>query len=337
MDGPRNTLLWSGWFNQGFQPVLGVAAATAKLMGLDVNQIRMAFGNAASAMARGPQEPRQRHEVLHRGNAAMHGVMAAELAGLGFTANEDILDGDDGVARLLGREVGDPEKVLDGLGSWDMATRGSTMRLHASCGAGHWGQDALQQLLRRRPTDPDEIESIEVRLPAFLMPMLPYHQPRTGLEAKYSIEYDLAAIALDGRAGLHQYSDEAVNRPAAQELLTRVRYVPVEGDLREIKLESQVVLTLKDGTQAGRFGAPVPRQSAGSPDRGRGRRASSTSARRAWCPSAARSPSSTSATASTLWPACASWATPWVRPRCSERAARHLRAGPVRSTRSATF
>ena len=81
------------------------------------------------------------------------------------------------------------------------------------------------------------------------MPMLPYHQPRTGLEAKYSIEYDMAAIALDGRAGLHQYSDEAVNRPAAQELLTRVRYVPVEGDLREIKLESQVVLTLKDGTR----------------------------------------------------------------------------------------
>ena len=81
------------------------------------------------------------------------------------------------------------------------------------------------------------------------MPMLPYHEPRTGLEAKYSIEYDLAAIALDGRAGLHQYSDEAVNRPAARELMTRVRYVPVEGDVREIKLESQVVLTLKDGTR----------------------------------------------------------------------------------------
>ena len=81
------------------------------------------------------------------------------------------------------------------------------------------------------------------------MPMLPYHQPRTGLEAKYSIEYDLATIALDGRAGLHQYSDDAVSRPAAQDLLTRVRYVPVEGDLREIKLESHVVLTLKDGTR----------------------------------------------------------------------------------------
>lgn len=249
MDGPRNTLLWSGWFNQGFQPVLGVAAATAKLIGLDVSQTRMALGNAASAMAGVLKNRGSDTKSFTAGSAAMHGIMAAELAGLGFTANEDIIDGDDGVARLLGREVGDPEKVLDGIGSWDMATRGSTMRLHASCGAGHWGQDALQQLLRRRPTDPDDIESIEVRLPAFLMPMLPYHQPRTGLEAKYSIEYDLATIALDGRAGLHQYSDEAVNRPAAQELLTRVRYVPVEGDLREVKLESQVVLTLKDGTR----------------------------------------------------------------------------------------
>jgi 2-methylcitrate dehydratase PrpD len=133
MDGPRNTLLWSGWFNQGFQPVLGVAAAAARLMGLDVNQIRMAFGNAASAMAGVLKNRGSNTKSFTAGNAAMHGVMAAELAGLGFTANEDILDGDDGVARLLGREVGDPQKVLDGLGSWDMATRGSTRTRSSTC------------------------------------------------------------------------------------------------------------------------------------------------------------------------------------------------------------
>ena len=43
MDGHRNTLLWRGWFNQGFQPALGIAALTAKLMGLDVTQTRMAL------------------------------------------------------------------------------------------------------------------------------------------------------------------------------------------------------------------------------------------------------------------------------------------------------
>ena len=81
----------------------------------------------------------------------MHGVIGAELVAMGFTANEDILDGEIGVARMLGLEQGDPEKILDGLGDWDMATRGSTIRLHACCGAAHWSMDAMQHILRRRP------------------------------------------------------------------------------------------------------------------------------------------------------------------------------------------
>ena len=36
---------------------------------------------------------------------------------MGFTANVDILDGDDGVMRMIGQEVGDPEKVVEDLGS----------------------------------------------------------------------------------------------------------------------------------------------------------------------------------------------------------------------------
>jgi 2-methylcitrate dehydratase PrpD len=247
MDGPRNTLLWRGWFNQGFQPVLGVAALTSKLMGLDVTQTRMALGNAASAMAGVMKNRGSDTKSFTAGNAAMHGVIAAELVSLGFTANDDILDGDNGVARMMGLDVGDPQKVLDGLGRWEMATRGSTMRLHASCGAAHWGQDALQNIVRRRPTDPDEIDSITVSLPAFLMEMMPYHDPQTGLEGKYSIEYDLAAIALDGTAGMYQYTDEAVQRPLARQLMKRVQYLPVEGDLGNVKLESRVELKLKSG------------------------------------------------------------------------------------------
>ena len=273
MDGPRNTLLWSGWFNQGFQPVLGVAAATAKLIGLDVSQTRMALGNAASAMAGVLKNRGSDTKSFTAGSAAMHGIMAAELAELGFTANEDIIDGDDGVARLLGREVGDPEKVLDGLGSWDMATRGSTMRLHASCGAGHWGQDALQQLLRRRPTDPDDIESIEVRLPAFLMPMLPYHQPPDGSggEVQHRVRPRDHRARRESRAApvLRRRGEPArAHRTCSRGSGTsrsRATYA-------RVKLESHVVLTLKDGTTAGRIGPAVPRQSAGSAERGRGRR-----------------------------------------------------------------
>jgi 2-methylcitrate dehydratase PrpD len=247
MDGPRNTLLWRGWFNQGFQPVLGVAALTAKLLRLDTTQTRMALGNAASAMAGVMKNRGSDTKSFTAGNAAMHGVIAGELMALGFTANEDILDGDNGVARMMGLDVGDPEKILNGLGAWEMATRGSTLRLHASCGAGHWGQDALQKIVRRRAPNPDEIDTIVVTVPAFLMEMMPYHEPQTGLEGKYSIEYDLAAIALDGRAGMYQYTDEAVRRPEAQDLMKRVRCEPVEGDFGSVRLESRVELRLKSG------------------------------------------------------------------------------------------
>jgi len=246
--GPRgNELLNRGWFNQGFQPVLGVAALAGKLMGFDVRQMRMALGHAASTMAGILKNRGSDTKSFVAGNAAMHGIMAAELVALGFTANEDIIDGDIGVARLLGLDGGDPQKVLVGLGSWNMASNGSAIRLHACCGASHWSQDALQKILQRRPTAPGEIETIQVSINEFLMDMVPYHFPRTGLEAKYSLEYDLATIALDGRAGMHQYTDAMVQRPGAQALMKRVVCIPRAGDLGSAQLESRVVLKLKNG------------------------------------------------------------------------------------------
>jgi 2-methylcitrate dehydratase PrpD len=174
----------------------------------------------------------------------MHGVIAAELASTGFTADADILDGELGVARLLGLDAGDPHKMLDGLGSWDLATRGATIRLHACCGAAHWSMDAMQQIVRRRPVEPGDIEAITVEIPEFLTDMVPNHEPRTGLQGKYSLEYGVVAVVLDGRAGIHQYTDEAVSRPTAQELVGRVTTVPTNGSF-----ESRVVVTTRGGEQ----------------------------------------------------------------------------------------
>jgi 2-methylcitrate dehydratase PrpD len=244
--GPRgNELINRGWFNQGFQETLGVAALAAKLFKLDVPQTRMAIGHAASAMAGMMKNRGSDTKGFTAGSAAMHGVIAGELMAMGFTANDDILDGEIGVARMLGLEQGDAEKILDGLGSWDMATRGSTLRLHACCGAAHWSMDAMQHILRRRPTQPEEVDSIDVEINDFLVDMVPYHSPQTGLEAKYSLEYDLAAITLDGRAGIHQYTDAAVQRPEARMLMERVTTVPTSGGA----LGSRVVLKLKNGEE----------------------------------------------------------------------------------------
>ncbi len=247
LDGPRNTLLWRGWFNQGFQPALGVAAVASKIMGLGVDETRMALGNAASAMGGVMKNRGTDTKSFTAGNAALHGVMAAELIARGFTANLEILDGSDGVMRMMGLEVGDPSKVLDGLGTWDLAAKSSTIKLHASCAAGHWAQDAMQRIRARRPFTPNEIDAIVVEMPGFLMEMLPFHTPRSGLEAKYSIEYDVAAIALEGRAGVTQYGDDAVKRTEAEELMKRIQVIPIEGEFTAGTLQSRVILWLKNG------------------------------------------------------------------------------------------
>jgi 2-methylcitrate dehydratase PrpD len=241
--GPQgNELINRGWFNQGFQETLGVAALSARLLRLDVDQTRMALGHAASAMAGMMKNRGTDTKGFTAGSSAMHGVMAAELAALGFTANRDILDGDLGVARLLGLENGDPKKILEGLGSWDLASRGSSIRLHACCAAAHWSMDAMQKILREQPFEPEDVESIDVEIPAFLTDMVPFHEPTTGLEAKYSLEYDLATVVLDGRAGIHQYTDETARRPLARKLMERVKTVPKDGPL-----QSRVVVTLCGG------------------------------------------------------------------------------------------
>jgi 2-methylcitrate dehydratase PrpD len=242
-----NSLLVNGFFNQGFYPVFGVAALTGKLMGLDAWQIRMAFGNAATAMS-GLMKNRGSHsKAFTAGNAAMHGVMAAELASRGFTANEDIFDSDIGVARLMNLEYGEAEPMLQGLGDWHIANFSSSLRLHASCAAGHWSTDALLEILGDNKIDPAQIASIKATVNDFLMPSKPYHAPTTGLTAKYSVEYDLAATALDGRIGIAQFSDEAVMRPEVRELMEKVELELIAGDIGTVPLASTVTVTLDDG------------------------------------------------------------------------------------------
>ncbi|TMK54531.1 MAG: MmgE/PrpD family protein, partial [Actinobacteria bacterium] len=78
--GPAgNELVNRGWFNQGFQETLGVAALGAKLLNLDVMQTRMALGHAASAMAGMMKNRGSDTKGFTAGSAAMHGVIGAEL------------------------------------------------------------------------------------------------------------------------------------------------------------------------------------------------------------------------------------------------------------------
>jgi hypothetical protein len=53
--------------------------------------------------------------------------------------------------------------------------------------------------------------------------------PQTGLEGKFSIEYNAAALLLDGKVTLESFTDPMVMRPEVRAFMPKVKRVPMEG------------------------------------------------------------------------------------------------------------
>ena len=77
---------------------LGGAAASAKVLGLDTGQTQMALGIAASRTGGVTANTGTMVKSTHPGNAARMGAEAAILAGMGYTASEEVFESPVGYA-----------------------------------------------------------------------------------------------------------------------------------------------------------------------------------------------------------------------------------------------
>jgi 2-methylcitrate dehydratase PrpD len=94
---------------------------------------------------------------------------------------------------------------------------------------------------------------VEVRAPVTHLANLMYEDPRSALEARFSLEYGLAVALLTGNCTLADFTDEAALRPGVRALYPRIRRVAV--DKAEGEFPTQVEVSLKDGS---RFETSVP-------------------------------------------------------------------------------
>src|SRR5208282_4208919 len=91
-----------GFHSTGTAGTLGAAAAAAKLLELDRTHVERALGIAASEAAGLRENFGTMTKPFHAGRAAENGVVAAELAALGFTASLNGLEADRGFFRAAG-------------------------------------------------------------------------------------------------------------------------------------------------------------------------------------------------------------------------------------------
>ena len=248
----RHRVHEAGWHSTSVTGTIGATAAAANLRGLDVETTRVALGIGASLAAGMYANRGTDTKPFHAGNAARAGITAADLAARGLGATAGIFDGPGNFAETLIAERAEPQRMLEGLGtSWDILSPGATLKLHACCGASHYCLDALLELVLRHDIRPERVDLVECHVPPGVPSILIYHDPKDGLEAKFSLEYSIAAAVLDRRAGISQFTDAAVGRPEARDLMRRVRYVHpagMEDSTREIVAQPhRVVVRLRSG------------------------------------------------------------------------------------------
>src|SRR5258708_35634566 len=107
----------------------------------------------------------------------------------------------------------------------------------------------LIRLIDANNIQADQVEKVDVGANHNMTTTLLHHQPKTGLEAKFSMEFCVAILVLERKAGLGEFSDKVVQRADVQEMIRRINfYVDPEAESAGFdKMTSILKIHLKDG------------------------------------------------------------------------------------------
>lgn len=220
----------AGFHATGVCGAFGAAVAAGRLLGLTAGQIANALGIAGSQAA-GIHEFSVDYgswmKRFHAGWAAHAGIIAAQMAGAGFTGPKTVLEGGWGLfATHLPEGSWDPGVVADGLGSrWE--TPNLAFKPYPSCHMTHGCIDAARDL--RAELDGQGIAAVrcevaEGMVPIICEPWTAKQAPQSEYAAKFSLPYCVAVMLLTGELTVADFADDAIARREVLHLTQRTEY-----------------------------------------------------------------------------------------------------------------
>ena len=239
------------------------AAAASKLKGLDVEQVVRAFGCAGSQSAGLRENFGTMMKPFHAGRSSESGVVAADFAELGWTTTDKILEAPRGFFQAAGGGF-DAAAISGKLGRpWTFVSPGVSIKPHPSGSLTHPGMTKMLELIREHGIKAGDVERVDVGTNQNMPNALIHHRPRNELQAKFSMEFCMAILLLDGRGSLPEFTDEVVERPDVKAMIERVNFhVHPEAEAAGYdKMTTIIDIHLKDGrTVSGRadFGKGSP-------------------------------------------------------------------------------
>ncbi len=237
-----------GWHITGTAGVFGAAAAAARLLGLNEQQMVWALGIAATQSSGLREMFGTMCKPFHPGNAARNGLLAALLAQKDFTSSNQGIEAKRGFAHVLSTAF-KPDEITRGLGeSWEIAL--NTYKPFACGIVIHPIIDACIQLRNEHGLKAADIEAIEAKVHPLVLELTGKKTPQVGLEGKFSVYHSAAAAIIYGAAGEAEYGDDVVVDPAVTALRDRVTALE---DKSMHEDQTRVTIRLKKGKTLEKF------------------------------------------------------------------------------------
>ena len=249
-----------GWHSTSTIGAMGAAAACARLVRLPPAGVNAAISLGFSMAGGSKLQFGTMAKPVHAGLAALHGVMAAELAAGGITATPEPLEGPWGFRDLF---AGPASPGYPGIAArigrpLAIEQYGLKAKVHPGCASAHCAIDAVLALRREFGIHSTEVASVDVLVNRMSYDNLMYPDPGTEMEARFSMQYCIALALLHGRLTLRDFTPAAIRRAEVRRWLPAItmRHTGA-GDPLQLadngREPAKVTLHLKDGRKPERF------------------------------------------------------------------------------------
>jgi 2-methylcitrate dehydratase PrpD len=216
-----------GWHSTESLGVFGSTAAVGALIGLDSTQMTYALAIAASESSGLQGNFGTMTKAFHAGRGAEKGILAAKIAKLGYNSNPNILEMVGGFALAVSNGI-DQDAVTErlALGKSAFLDPGMTMKPYPCCKCNHNMIDATYELLTEHKFTPDQVDEVIIGVQPSFIGCLKYNDPKTMLEGKFSANYNVACVIINGkRPSLSDFEGIYIDNKAIIEMMPKIKMV----------------------------------------------------------------------------------------------------------------
>ena len=232
----------AGWHLTPLFGYIAAAGVAGRILGLDEETLVNAMGIAyhqcsgnGQCVTEGALTKR-----MGPGFAARGGIVAALMAQKGITGAKECLEGEVGLYNLYIKGEYDPVPLTADLGKRFAGTT-VTMKPYPCCKGTHDSVDVALTLVDKFHIKPEDVQEITLycqdETNFLIHPLEKRRHPENPVDSQFSIPWAVATVFARERAGVEDFTQEAIASPDILEMTDKIR-VEKDTELATSKVES---------------------------------------------------------------------------------------------------